>query len=346
MKNIIKIKSKKDTQSRKWLLTINNPIENGNFTHDKIKEELTNFKSIIYYCMADETGLETGTPHTHLYIVFSSGVRWSTVKKHFPSADIESALGNSQQNYEYISKTGKWSDDSKADTSVEGSFEEWGEMPVEHQGARNDLNYLYDKIKDGCTDIEILDENPDFMRDLNNIERVRQKLKAEEYKNKFRELETIFIYGETEAGKTRYVMEKYGYENVYSVTDYIRPFDDYNGEYVMLFDEFEGKIRIQKMNQYLDGYPLKLPARYTNKQACYEKIYIISNIELRDLYKSVQDKYPKVWNAFTRRIHKVIHFQKDGERNEYDTQDYLKNKDSEDKQINIVELPFDGDCPF
>ena len=48
-----------DTRSRKWQLTINNPIEKG-FTHDKIKEILSEFSSLVYWCMSDEVG-ESGT---------------------------------------------------------------------------------------------------------------------------------------------------------------------------------------------------------------------------------------------------------------------------------------------
>lgn len=54
----------KDTQSRKWQLTINNPVEKG-YTHDFIKSILSGLTSVIYWCMADEVG-EQGTYHTHI----------------------------------------------------------------------------------------------------------------------------------------------------------------------------------------------------------------------------------------------------------------------------------------
>ena len=53
-------------QSRKWLVTINNPIEKG-FTHEKIIEVLEQFKGCVYYCMSDEIGLEEETFHTHIF---------------------------------------------------------------------------------------------------------------------------------------------------------------------------------------------------------------------------------------------------------------------------------------
>ncbi len=64
-----------DTQSRKWQITINNPIEKG-FSHDKIKEVLEEFKTLIYWCMSDEIG-ENGTFHTHIYIHSKSAIRFT-----------------------------------------------------------------------------------------------------------------------------------------------------------------------------------------------------------------------------------------------------------------------------
>lgn len=341
---------KNNKQYRKWNITINNPQsdEDGRekFDHDKIKEQLNQLKSLRYWCMGDEQG---ETYHTHLYIFCKNGVRFSTIKNLFPTAHLEVARGTSEQNREYIQKSGKWKDDKKSETSVEGSFEESGDVPIENQGTRNDLTYLYEKIKDGLTTVELLEENAEYMKNLNDIERVRQALKMDEYKNIFRKMQVIYIHGFAGVGKTRHVMELHGYEEVYRVTDYRHPFDGYNGQNVLVFDEFAGHFRIQDMNNYLDGYPLELPCRYVNKQACYEIVYIISNIELKDLYKIEQSENEEVYNAFIRRIHGVICFDIEGERQEYTTQEYLTRKETNKvltKQPEIIELPFDDDCPF
>ncbi len=158
-----------------------------------------------------------------------------------------------------------------------------------------------------------------------DVEYVRQTLRAEEYRDKWRDLETIYIWGMTGIGKTRFVMDGYGYANVYQVNNYKHPFDGYAGENVILFDEFNSQFRIQDMDNYLDGYPLALPARYNNKQACYERVFIISNLDLREQYHNERIYQRDVYNAFIRRIHKVIHFMPDGARREYPTADYLSD---------------------
>ena len=60
---------------------------------------------------------------------------------------------------------------------------------------------------------------------------------------------------------------------------------------------------------YCDIYPIELPSRYTNKFACYNKVYIISNWILEKQYAELQKEDKQSWQAFLRRIHKVIHYE-------------------------------------
>ncbi len=331
----------KDTKARKYQITINNPFEKG-LSHDKIKESLLGLKSTKYYCMSDEVGIEEKTPHTHIYIVFSSPVRFTTLKNVFPTAHIEKALGTSQENKDYITKTGKWEKSNKKETSIDGSFEEWGEMPVEKgQGHRTDLEELYNLIKDGATNYDILESNPDNIKHINSLDKIRQTIIKEEGKNTFREVKVTYIFGETGTGKTRYVMERYGYDKVFRVTDYKHPFDSYNGEDVICFDEFNSPFKIQDMLNFLDGYPLELPCRYNNKWAVYHTVFIISNLSLDMQYMNVQCERPKVWNAFLRRIDEVKEFLYDGSVFDYSVDGFkcLKEQSSlaKNRQINLNE---------
>ena len=101
-------------------------------------------------------------------------------------------------------------------------------------------------------------------------DKIRQDILTERYRNQWRDLEVTYIFGPTATEKTRGVLEKHGYSSVYRVTDYKHPFDRYAQEPVMLLDEFRSSLLVGDMLDYLDGYPLALPARYANRQACYE----------------------------------------------------------------------------
>lgn len=290
-------------RSRKWLLTINNPVEKG-FTHERIREELAKLKSVVYWCMSDETGAE-GTHHTHIYLAAANAIRATTIGNSFTGAHRDIANGTSRDNRDYVFKEGKWKDTEKGTTNHRDTHEEWGEMPIERQGARNDIADLYAMIKDGLSTFEILESNPQYLLQLDRIEKARQILADERFKDTWRSLETAYIWGATGTGKTRSIMEKYGYSNVFRVTDYEHPFDGYKGQDVVLFDEFHSSIPINAMLEYLDGYPVELCARYVNKHAAYSKVYIISNMDLRNQYRFIQQDSPETWQAFLRRIHSV-----------------------------------------
>lgn len=313
-------KPKNNTQSRKYLLTVNNPTEHG-VTLEAIKEILANnLKSIIYCCYSEEVASQH---HCHLYLHFSSPVRFSTIKKHFPQAHIDRSRGTAQNNKDYVFKQGKWADTNKSETSLPETFWEFGELPQERQGSRSDLAELYELINDGLSNAEILDHNPDHLLHLSHIDRTRKAILEEKFKGEWRDLEVTYIFGPTGTGKSRYVMEIHGYANVFRVTDYLHPFDSYRQQDVIVFEEFSSSIKIQDILNYLDGYPLELPSRYSNKQATFTKVYIISNLSLRKQYETIQLEKPEVWKAFLRRIKKVLLIEKLGEQKEFTIEAFL-----------------------
>ena len=306
-------------QSRKWQLTINNPVEKG-YNHEKVAVELQRFSGLLYYCLCDEIG-SGGTYHTHVYFVLRTPTVHTVVNNRFPSevAHRETAHGTSQENRDYIrkdgvkynkSETGQYKYTDSGGTLHEGinltdTFEEWGEMPQERQGKSKDVERIYCMIKDGASNQEIVEAVPSGMMNIEKIDRTRSMLRDAEYANTWRELEVTYIYGATGTGKTRGVLETYGYGNCYRVTDYKHPFDAYDGQDVILFEEYRGQFKISDILNYLDGYPLQLPCRYFNRQACYTKVFIISNVPPENQYCGV---FIESLKAFYRRINRVLRY--------------------------------------
>ncbi len=260
--------------------------------------------------MCDETG-EQGTPHTHLYVVFKNSVMFDTMQKRFYGAHIETANGTSQENRDYVHKEGKWLEDAKHETSHPETFEEWGELPLDRSAKESQAEHIMTMVRDGKSNAEILTAMPTAYSKLNYIEQARQTLLEDRYKDKPRMVHTTYIWGDTGTGKTRCVMDKYGYSNVYQVTDYAHPFDGYKGQKVIIFEEFRSSLKIEDMLKYLDIYPLQLPCRYANKVACYTEVYILTNIPLDKQYPNVQQESPRTWDAFRRRIHEVKEMRKE-----------------------------------
>ena len=299
-----------DKQSYMYQLTINNPIEKG-YTHDNIKSKIIdNFRTITYFCMADEMG---ATFHTHIFIVFTSRVRWSKIKRHFSDVHIEACKGSVSDNILYIKKEGKWLDDLKNDQKIDDSFEEFGTPPPDSKGKRSDLSELYRMIQDNMSNSEIIHSNQDYILQIDKLDKIRNTILIDKYKDTLRlNLEVVYIFGATGTGKTRYVMENSGYSNVYRVTDHIHPFDSYSCQPVICFDEFRSSINISNMLMYCDVYPVELQSRYSNKVACYSKVFIVSNWPLEKQYSEAQINDIDTWLAFLRRITKVLIFGKNG----------------------------------
>ena len=246
------------------------------------------------------------------------------MKNKFEGAHFDVAHGTSQENRDYVFKEGKWLIDPKGDTNHRDSHEEWGEIPNERPGKRTDIDMLYDMVKNGMSNYEILEENPKYLLHIDRIDKARKTYLEEQYKNVWRDLDVTYIWGATGAGKTRGVKEKYGYANVYTITDYSHPFDGYKGQDVILFEEYRSNIRIGDMLQYLDGYPIELPCRYANKVACYTKVFFCTNVDIRSQYRDIQTDYPETWNAFLRRINRVKTYMDKDTCVVMDTANYMK----------------------
>lgn len=91
----------KAIRSRKWVLTINNYDDN---IYETLKvHALTTNKYII----GKEIG-KNGTPHLQCYLQYKNAIRFSNLKKLFPTAHIEKAKGTDKQNYDYCSKEGNF----------------------------------------------------------------------------------------------------------------------------------------------------------------------------------------------------------------------------------------------
>ncbi|MCH1978753.1 viral replication protein [Lawsonibacter sp. OA9] len=296
-------------------MTINNPQDCG-LDRDRLLDILSRF-SLDYFALCDEIAT-TGTPHTHVFLYAHSNLRFSTIHNRLPTAHIERALGTVQQNRDYLAKAGKWADTQKAETRVEGSFYEWGTVPTEQEERSPAITKLLQNIKDGCSTMDIIEETPGFAFKIRDIDTLRETIMASKYRSQNRDLTVYYLYGASGVGKTRGIYQKHPAEDICRITDYggkngVR-FDAYHRQTVLVFEEFHSQIPIESMLNYLDIYPLTLPARYSDKTACYTTVYITSNISLEEQYPDIQRYKLETWRAFLRRIHTVIEYLPDSSK--------------------------------
>lgn len=295
-------------RSRKWNITINNPQDSG-FTHQQIKEVIEALPSIIYWCMADEIGNKEHTYHTHLYICLKNPIRFNTLKKKFPQAHLETAIRSSAENRDYVFKKGKWANTDKSETQVPNTQEQGGTLPNDTLKPLQDnekfYGRLYRLIEGGYTDGEIIRENPNYLPLISKFGEIRNAIRTTECAYTKRNVEVYFVWGKYRFDKIREIKDTYGDANVHCVIDYKQPFEDYDCQDILILEEFNGNMPLHQLLHYLEEYPIKLPARYTNKVSCYTKVFIVSDVPFMELYTNYQLTDKALYNNFYNKITKV-----------------------------------------
>lgn len=127
-------------------------------------------------------------------------------------------------------------------------------------------------------------------------------------RNKWIQPDVEVIVGEAGVGKTRSVYEKHGYDNVFTAdmkmlkTDF---WGQYDGEKVLLIDDFNGWVPYTYMLKILDGHPLQLNIKNGHTYKNWSKVYITSNQKPALWYNNIA-------NNLKRRLSKVLIMDKDG----------------------------------
>ena len=310
-------------RSSGFMLTYNN------FTHtpDELSEKLQTLTNICFIRFQIEKAIKTGTIHYQGYIHFSQRTYWGTIRRALIKLGLhrishQNRIASPKEAADYCSKiydkkTGK-------QTKVTETVYQWGEESTleNEQGKRSDLYEIIERVKQGATNSELLDEYPtQFFRYKKHIESVRKTIQESEYEDKYRHMKIVYISGVPRTGKTRFILEKYGYKNVCKVSIKYDKwlFENYKGQKVVLFDEFNSQVPITEMNEYLEGYPQEYRCRNEDRIAMNDTVIIISNLKLSQQYTKEQSDKPLIYQAFTARIHHIIdwdnqiqreHFQK------------------------------------
>lgn len=291
----------KPVRARGWIITI---FESSGYTEEYIKESLKEYN----YVGQAEIAPETGNKHWHIYIEQPNGI-WSTkLKEKFPEGQIAKRKGSKQQALEYV---------TKSKTKIAGSEISNGEIDVSSKkpskASREDVVEL---ILEGMRWGDIRGQYPH----LAGIDSYFEKVDAGVQKQKAfygqRDVDVFYIYGQPGVGKTRAIYENFSYDEVYRITNYKHPFDSYDGQDVIVFDEFNSQLPFELMLNVADRYPLELPARYNNKYALFTKVIFLSNIPFESTYGEIKKWELERWWAWERRVKNIFEMESDGNLNQ------------------------------
>lgn len=310
-------------RARNWAFTVSKPTDT-----QLIHFEQPSFESQVKWMVAS---LERGDLNEGLHIQgcisFKNAKTWGAVRKvlELKAGDELSEFHSSPAANVAYCRKGEQSHEEWTEDGIDGEnyglnvdiLKELGSPPKYGEDKTSQWDDIRQAIENGWSDLQIIARWPqEGIRCQAHIAKYR--LLWDRLHSEWRDVEVTYIFGATGTGKTRSVMEKYGYRNVFRVTDYPTKgnrengaFDMYDGEEIVLFEEFRSSLKLEKMLNYLDGYPIELPCRYSNKMLKATKIFIVTNIPLNEQYRSFHDEYATVgkmnsWEAFNRRINHII----------------------------------------
>lgn len=251
----------KKPSALKYFVTCHRPEKKG-ITSESLKALLLSIATITYFAFGLHTAPTTGTKHFHIFIWFKNSTTFDRVKKLMPEgAHIEACKGNAEQNIDYIINEGPHKD---KDTYVEGSLVTSAPKPPNDAMKRMTSKDVIEAMEAGKSLMDIVRMNPALLKfnKLNDFREMEAVLLDEQFGTQMRDIEVIYVQGETHTGKTYNITQTYGFGNAYrAIMGKPHPFDGYNGQDVIMFDEFRESIPLAVMLMYLDKYPCTLEAR-------------------------------------------------------------------------------------
>lgn len=285
------IKKKNILPRRKWFFT----LWNTEFNFNELYED---YGDVIQFLAGQlEKGEKTGRLHFQGCIHLKDKHRMSYVRRLFnmgkgeKSGKLEPQKGTNKQVLDYV---------HKIRTSIGKKFI-FGEPSK--QGKRTDIRQIMKLITDGASELEVFDSFPSqSMYMARGIQKYRELINQEKF-SKFRELDIHFLSGPTGCGKTRKAYDIHGYSpyKIFKINcnDLDGFWNGYNGQQVVVFDEFSNQIKITKLLEILDGYPFMVNIKGGFVPAQFTKVYITSNLKKDEIYPNAKPEHKK---ALDRRI--------------------------------------------
>lgn len=268
--------------AREWVFTINNWSD----------VDITNLYKIEarYKCWAPEVGAK-GTPHIQGYIAFKDAKTRKAVSKLIPRAWLaaRSPKSSPQNARNYI--VGPYSKDGKEKPFNKDAVEV-GTIPK--QGERNDLKDFHDAIQAGKRGRSLSEDHLALRAKYPRLEQILinedDKQRAIDMYERGERPEIHIRWGEPGVGKSKYVYDKHKASNIYELnlgdgSGGSVWWDGYDGEEVVLINDFDGELGWKYLLRLLDRYPFRLQVKGSHRWRLCKYIYITSNCSPDQWYR-------------------------------------------------------------
>lgn len=311
--------------SRSWFCVLNHPEKI--FGEDKTPEEMVELAIDIWCkdkphrtCAINYEIGDKGTPHMHMVLEDPSKARFSSIQKLYPTIHIERTRGNKEQAEDYINKRGRF--EEKNHTVV---------VPARYhgqikacQGTRNDLCIIEDLIEQGLTPSQVMEKSI-YYRKQEALIRKAFFAKRSKETPAIRDVEVYWHVGNSGTGKSYIfyqLIQERGEDEVYLMTDYgSGGFDLYEGQRILIMDEFKGSMKFQELLNYCDKYKIQIHCRYANAYALWTVVHITSIYPPEEAYKFMVEQEnrdrDRIDQLMRRITYVVYHYRQDGEYKTY-----------------------------
>ncbi len=277
-----------------WLFTLNNP------TNEETVADLEwIFEDQVKYAVfqleeGDGEDGEPGTVHYQGYLELPKSQRLSYVKRMLPRAHWEPRRGTREQARDYCMK------DS---TRLEGPWHV-GNFTSHSRGKRTDLNEMKDEVKTGMTRSEAMDK---YTANMARYRHFYSDIQWAYFKTTHQPDKRVVLYcGETGTGKTRKAREENPDAYWMPINDGFW-FDGYDGQPVVVLDDFAGKmskVGLTQLLRLLHDQTEKVPVKGAFAVWKPQTVIITTNIHpeewydytgRNEQYKALQRRITSIW---------------------------------------------------
>lgn len=254
--------------SRCWCFTLNNPDGLLDF------DDFCDGRYLVYQM---ELAPTTNTPHFQGYVEFSRSKRLAAVRRILDSAHWEPRRKTRDEARAYC---------MKIDTRIDGPYEH-GSWENGGQGSRSDLYDMFKLVKDGKSELEILETMPQMWFRYHNAVN-KAKLLIESRNRRTWKTEVHVILGPPRTGKSKLAMDM-SPEAYWKTQD--NWWDTFKGTEDVILDEFAGWLKFTDLLRLMDRYPMQVQNKGGFVNFAPKRIFITSNYHPWDWYKNEKIKY-------------------------------------------------------
>lgn len=282
-------------RSRKWCFTAFMDLMSYPQDWDEMQERVAPIvDDALAYIYQLEKAPDTGRLHIQGFAYFKNPISLRAMKNKHGSAHFEISKAPSVKD--------AWDYCKKPDSAVPDTVKSKGDCP--EQGKRSDLAACTEMIRAGSSIREIAENHPETYvrnyRGLKDFYLVTMTPRSHLTRG-------IVYYGPTRSGKSRHAAELFGSDAYYMTMSANSDggnswFDGYDGQEVVIVEDFTGFFRLNTFLNMIDRYPFQVQTKGGFIHFTSRLVVFTSNVHPDKWYANAREKHPEVELAFQARL--------------------------------------------